>query len=33
MSIIVPIVIAWFLLTGAALYFLRKERREDQTKR
>lgn len=28
MSIIVPIVIFWFLLTGAAMYFLRQERKQ-----
>lgn len=28
MSILIPIVIAWFLLAGAAMYFLRQERKQ-----
>ena len=29
MSIIVPIVVMWFLLTGAGIYFVRKESKQD----
>lgn len=28
MSIIVPIVVMWFLLAGAGMYFLRQERKQ-----